>query len=32
MLHSDEYIFGMRAVIEALNGGREIDRILVKKD
>lgn len=32
MLHSDEYIFGMRAVIEALNGSREIDRILVKKD
>ena len=32
MLHSDEYIFGMRAVIEALNGGSEIDRILVKKD
>lgn len=32
MLKSNEYIFGIRAVIEAIRAGREIDRLLVKKD
>ena len=27
-----DYIFGMRAVIEALATGKDIDKILVKKD
>ena len=32
MLQSNEYIFGIRAVIEAIASGKEIDRILIKKD
>jgi len=28
----NEYIFGIRAVIEAIEAGKEIDKILVKKD
>ena len=28
----DEMIFGIRAVIEAVEAGKEIDRLLVKKD
>lgn len=32
MLKSNEYIFGIRAVIEAIRAGREIDRLLIKKD
>ena len=27
-----KYIFGIRAVIEAIEAGKEIDKILVKKD
>ena len=32
MLDKSEMIFGVRAVIEALQAGKEIDKILVKKD
>ena len=32
MLDTSEMIFGVRAVIEALQAGKEIDKILVKKD
>ena len=28
----DEIIFGIRAVIEAVEAGKEIDRLLIKKD
>ena len=28
----DEMIFGIRAVIEAVQAGKEIDRLLIKKD
>lgn len=31
-MERNEYIFGIRAVMEALEAGKEIDRILVKKD
>jgi 23S rRNA (guanosine2251-2'-O)-methyltransferase len=31
MLDKSEMIFGVRAVIEALQAGKEIDKILVKK-
>lgn len=32
MLEKNEMIFGVRAVIEAIQAGREIDKVLVKKD
>jgi len=32
MIHKSEYIFGMRAVIEAIDAGKEIDKILLRKD
>ncbi|MDY3857636.1 MAG: 23S rRNA (guanosine(2251)-2'-O)-methyltransferase RlmB [Muribaculaceae bacterium] len=32
MLLSDEYIYGIRAVIEAVEAGKEIDKVLVSKD
>jgi len=31
-MEKNEYIFGIRAVIEAIEAGRDIDRILVKKE
>jgi 23S rRNA (guanosine2251-2'-O)-methyltransferase len=31
-MDKNEYIFGIRAVIEAIEAGKEIDKILVKKD
>ncbi len=31
MLDKSEMIFGVRAVIEALQAGKEIDKILVRK-
>ncbi|MBD5307989.1 MAG: 23S rRNA (guanosine(2251)-2'-O)-methyltransferase RlmB [Paramuribaculum sp.] len=32
MMERDEYIYGRRAVIEAIDAGRDIDRILIAKD
>ena len=32
MTDKSEMIFGVRAVIEAIQAGKEIDKILVKKD
>ena len=32
MVDNSEMIFGIRAVIEAIQAGKEIDKILVKKD
>ena len=32
MLEKNEMIFGVRAVIEAIQAGKEIDKVLVKKD
>lgn len=32
MKHNTEYIFGIRAVIEAIKAGRDIDKVLIKKD
>lgn len=32
MKNNTDYIFGMRAVMEAITAGKEIDKILVKKD
>ena len=31
-MQSDEIIFGIRAVTEAIEAGKDIDRILIKKD
>lgn len=31
-MEKDRYIFGIRAVIEAIESGKEIDKILIKKD
>ena len=31
-MERDEYIYGIRAVIEAIEAGKEIDRIYIKKD
>ena len=31
-MENDKYIFGVRAVLEAIEAGKEIDKILVKKD
>ncbi len=32
MLEPDEYIYGIRAVIEAVEAGKEIDKVLIRKD
>jgi 23S rRNA (guanosine2251-2'-O)-methyltransferase len=32
MIDKDQYIFGIRAVIEAIQSGKEIDKLLIKKD
>ena len=32
MIDKSEMIFGVRAVIEAVQAGKDIDKILVKKD
>ena len=32
MTEKNEMIFGVRAVIEAIQAGKEIDKILVKRD
>lgn len=32
MLDKNEYIYGLRAVIEAIESGRDIDKVLVRKD
>ena len=32
MLERDEYIYGIRAVIEAIESGREIDKVLLRQD
>ncbi len=32
MINQNEMIFGIRAVIEAIEAGKEIDKILIKKD
>ena len=32
MTEKNEMIFGVRAVIEAIQAGKEIDKILIKKD
>ena len=32
MLEKNEYIFGLRAVIEAIEAGKDIDKVLVRKD
>ena len=31
-MEKNDYIFGIRAVIEAIEAGKEIDKVLVKKD
>ena len=31
-MEKNDFIFGIRAVIEAINAGKEIDRILCKRD
>lgn len=31
-MESNEYIFGIRAVMEAVEAGKEIDKVLIKKD
>ena len=32
MIEKDHFIFGIRAVIEAIQSGKEIDKLLIKKD
>ena len=32
MIEKNEMIFGVRAVIEAIQAGKEIDKILIKRD
>ena len=32
MIDKSEYIFGIRAVIEAIDAGKDIDRILIRRD
>ena len=32
MIQSSDYIFGIRAVMEAIEAGRDIDRVYIKKD
>lgn len=31
-MEKNEYIFGLRAIMEAIEAGKEIDRVLIKKD
>ena len=31
-MEKNQYIFGIRAVIEAIEAGKEIDKIFIKKD
>ena len=31
-MEKNEYIFGLRAVIEAIEAGKELDKVLIKKD
>ena len=31
-MESSDYIYGIRAVIEAIEAGKDIDKILIKKD
>ena len=31
-MDKSQYIFGIRAVIEAIEAGRDIDKVLVRKD
>ena len=32
MINKSDYIFGLRAIIEAIEAGRDIDRVLLRKD
>ena len=32
MISKSDYIFGIRAVIEAIESGKSIDKVLVRKD
>lgn len=32
MLNKSDYIFGLRAIIEAIDAGKEIDKVLLRKD
>lgn len=32
MINKNEYIFGLRAIIEAIEAGRDIDKVLLRKD
>lgn len=32
MIHKSEYIFGLRAIIEAIEAGKDIDKVLLRKD
>lgn len=32
MIHKSDYIFGLRAIIEAIEAGKEIDKVLIRKD
>ena len=32
MIQNNDFIFGIRAILEAIRAGKEIDRILIKKD
>ena len=32
MLEKDDYIYGIRAVIEAIEAGKEIDKVMVNRD
>jgi len=32
MLHKTDYIFGLRAIIEAIEAGRDVDKVLLRKD
>ena len=31
-MESTDYIFGIRAVIEAIEAGKEIDKVFIRKD
>jgi 23S rRNA (guanosine2251-2'-O)-methyltransferase len=31
-MKTNDYIFGLRAVIEAIKAGKDIDKVLIKKD
>ena len=31
-MEKNDYIFGIRAVIEAIEAGKQIDKLLIKKD